>query len=25
VDCLSDDEFDGIKYELMQNLEMTWR
>ena len=20
-----DDEFDGIKYELMQNLEMTWR
>lgn len=25
VDCLSDDEFDGIEYELMQNLEMTWR
>ena len=25
VDCFSDDEFDGIKYELMQNLEMTWR
>ena len=25
VDCLSDDEFDGIKYELMQILEMTWR
>lgn len=25
ADCLSDDEFDGIKYELMQNLEMTWR
>lgn len=25
VDCLGDDEFDGIKYELMQNLEMTWR
>ena len=25
VDCLNDDEFEGIEYELMQNLEMTWR
>lgn len=25
VDCLNDDEFEGINYELMQNLEMTWR
>lgn len=25
VDCLNDDEFEGINYELMQNLEMKWR
>lgn len=25
VDCLSDEEFGGIKYELMKHLEMTWR
>ena len=25
VDCLSDKEFGGIKYELMKHLEMTWR
>lgn len=25
VDCLNDEEFGGIKYELMKHLEMTWR
>ena len=25
VDCLNDDKFEGINYELMQNLEMKWR